>query len=179
MSSSPISRRDLFRLAAAGKPLHHGYAERAALVDGEMADIIGNMPIVRAFGGIRREHRRFDDTVGQEMTARRRSLRYLEKLRLFHAGVTMILMVVLLAWAITLWQSGAATTGQVVLVCTLGFGILHATRDLAVVDHIGGHGRRHRGGAADQVDGHARIEDPRIEQRHAAHGLPVGAGRLS
>src|SRR5437879_13173109 len=62
----------LFRLAAAGKPLHHGYAERAALVDGEMADIIGNMPIVRAFGGIRREHRRFDDTVGHEMMARRR-----------------------------------------------------------------------------------------------------------
>jgi ATP-binding cassette subfamily B protein len=122
----------LFRLAAAGKPLHHGYAERAALVDGEMADIIGNMPIVRAFGGIRREHRRFDDTVGQEMTARRGSLQYLEKLRLFHAVVTMILMVVLLAWAIALWRSGAATTGQVVLVCTLGFGILHATRDLAV-----------------------------------------------
>jgi ATP-binding cassette, subfamily B, bacterial len=122
----------LFRLAAAGKPLHHGYAERAALVDGEMADIIGNMPIVRAFGGIRREHHRFDDTVGNEMSARRRSLRYLEKLRLFHAGVTMILMVLLLAWAITLWQSGGATAGQVVLVCTLGFGILHATRDLAV-----------------------------------------------
>ena len=122
----------LFRLAAAGKPLHHAYAERAALVDGEMADIIGNMPIVRAFGGIRREHRRFDDTVGQEMTARRRSLQYLEKLRLFHAVVTMILLVVLLAWAVALWQRGSATTGQVVLVCTLGFGILHATRDLAV-----------------------------------------------
>ena len=122
----------LFRLAAAGRPLHQGYAERAALVDGEMADIIGNMPIVRAFGGIRREHRRFGVTVGQEMAARRRSLRYLEKLRLLHAGVTTILMVVLLAWAISLWQSGAATTGQVVLVCTLGFSILHATRDLAV-----------------------------------------------
>ncbi len=122
----------LFRLAAAGKPLHHGYAERAAVVDGEMADVIGNMPIVRAFGAIRREHRRFDETVGHEMVARRRSLQYLEKLRLFHAGATMILMVVLLAWAIRLWQGGAATPGQVVLVCTLGFGILHATRDLAV-----------------------------------------------
>jgi ATP-binding cassette, subfamily B, bacterial len=122
----------LFRLAAAGRPLHHGFAERAALVDGEMADIIGNMPIVRAFGGIRREHRRFDETVGQEMTARRRSLQYLEKLRLLHAGITMILMVALLAWAIALWQRGAASTGDVVLVCTLGFGILHATRDLAV-----------------------------------------------
>jgi len=112
--------------------LHHGYAEQAALVDGEMADIIGNMPIVRAFGGIRREHRRFDETVAGEMNARRRSLRYLEKLRLLHAIITMILMVVLLAWAIKLWQSGGATAGQVVLVCTLGFGILHATRDLAV-----------------------------------------------
>ncbi|HKX07299.1 MAG TPA: ABC transporter ATP-binding protein [Stellaceae bacterium] len=122
----------LFRLAAAGKPLHHGYAKRAALVDGEMADVIGNMPIVRAFGAIRREHRRLDETVGREMAARRQSLRYLEKLRLFHACVTMALMVVLLAWAIRLWQNGAATTGQVVLVCTLGFGILHATRDLAV-----------------------------------------------
>jgi ATP-binding cassette subfamily B protein len=102
----------LFQLAAAGKPLHHGYAERAALVDGEMADIIGNMPIVRAFGGIRREHQRFDGTVGQEMGARRRSLQYLEKLRLFHAGVTMTLMVALLAWAITLWQRGAATRAR-------------------------------------------------------------------
>jgi len=37
-----------------------------------------------------------------------------------------------LAWAIVLWQKGAATAGDVVLVCTLGLSILHATRDLAV-----------------------------------------------
>jgi ATP-binding cassette subfamily B protein len=37
-----------------------------------------------------------------------------------------------LAWAVTLWQHGAATTGDVVLVCTLGLSILSATRDLAV-----------------------------------------------
>src|SRR5262249_25763727 len=47
----------LFRFAAAGKPLHHGYAERAALVDGEMGDVIGNMPILRAVAAIPREHR--------------------------------------------------------------------------------------------------------------------------
>ena len=35
-------------------------------------------------------------------------------------------------WAIALWQRGAATTGDVVLVCTLGLSILSATRDLAV-----------------------------------------------
>jgi ATP-binding cassette, subfamily B, bacterial len=31
-----------------------------------------------------------------------------------------------------LWQRGAATAGEVVLVCTLGMSVLHATRDLAV-----------------------------------------------
>ena len=42
----------MFRLAAAGKRLHHDFADRAAAVDGEMVDVIGNMPVVRAFGGI-------------------------------------------------------------------------------------------------------------------------------
>jgi ATP-binding cassette, subfamily B, bacterial len=66
------------------------------------------------------------------MTARRRSLFYLEKLRLTHALVTIVLTICLLAWAIMLWQRGGASTGQVVLVCTLGMSVLHATRDLAV-----------------------------------------------
>ncbi len=122
----------LFRLAAAGTPLHHGFADKAARVEGELADVIGNMPLVRTFGATAREHVRFDETVGQEMTARRKSLLYLERLRLLHAAVTIILTVGMLAWAILLWQRGAASTGDVVLVCTLGFTILHSTRDLAV-----------------------------------------------
>ena len=122
----------MFRLAAAGKPLHHDFADKAAAVDGEMVDVIGNMPVVRAFGGIMREHKRFDGTLDREMGARRSSLRYLERLRLLHAVVTVVLTIGLLAWAIVLWQRGAATTGEVVLVCTLGLSVLHATRDLAV-----------------------------------------------
>ena len=122
----------MFRLAAAGKPLHHDFADKAAAVDGEMVDVIGNMPVVRAFGGIMREHKRFDGTLDREMGARRRSLRYLERLRLLHAVVTVVLTIGLLAWAIVLWQRGAATTGEVVLVCTLGLAVLHATSDLAV-----------------------------------------------
>ena len=122
----------LFRLAAAGTPLHRGFADKAARVDGEMVDVIGNMQLVRAFGGLAREHRRFEAAVGQEMTARRKSLFYLEKLRLIHAVITIILTLVLLGWALLMWQHGVATTGDVVLVCTLGFTILHATRDLAV-----------------------------------------------
>ena len=122
----------LFRMAAAGKALHDDFADTAAAVDGEMVDVINNMPLVRAFCGLTHEHDRFDATVDRELRARGRSLRYLERVRLIHAGVTVVLIVALLAWAVTLWQRGAATTGDVVLVCTLGLSILHATRDLAV-----------------------------------------------
>ena len=122
----------MFRLAAAGKPLHDDFADKAAVVDGEMVDVISNMPLVRAFCGLAHEHQRFDATVNRELVARGRSLRYLEKLRLIHAAVTLTLTIALLAWVIMLWQKGGATTGDVVLVCTLGLSILNATRDLAV-----------------------------------------------
>ena len=122
----------MFRLAAAGRPLHQDFAHKAAAVDGEMVDVVSNMPLVRAFGGFVRERRRFEATVDRELEARRRSLFYLEKLRIFHAGVTIVLTLGLLAWAIMLWTQGEATTGDVVLACTLGLSVLHATRDLAV-----------------------------------------------
>ncbi|WP_050423403.1 ABC transporter ATP-binding protein [Bradyrhizobium tropiciagri] len=122
----------MFRMAAAGRPLHDDFANRAAAVDGEMVDVINNLPLVRAFCGLGYEHDRFDATVNRELVARGRSLRYLEKLRLVHAAVTVILTIAMLAWALSLWQQGQATTGDVVLVCTLGISILSATRDLAV-----------------------------------------------
>jgi ATP-binding cassette subfamily B protein len=122
----------MFRMAAAGKALHDDFADKAAAVDGEMVDVINNMPLVRAFCGLGFEHARFDATVDKELNARGRSLRYLEKLRLTHAAITVVLTIGLLAWAILLWQRGGASTGDVVLICTLGLSILHATRDLAV-----------------------------------------------
>src|SRR6202035_1207642 len=78
-------------------------------------------PLVRAFSGFAREHRRFDATVDREMDARRKSLLYLEKLRIIHAVVTIVLT-----------RQGVATTGDVVLACTLALSVLSATRDLAV-----------------------------------------------
>src|ERR1700739_270301 len=106
----------MFHLAAAGKPLHDDFADKAAAVDGEMVDVINNMPLVRAFCGLNFEHERFDATVNRELTARGRSLRYLEKLRLTHAGVTVALTIALLALAILLWRGGGATSGDVGLV---------------------------------------------------------------
>ena len=122
----------MFHMTAAGEPLHHEFAHRAASVDGEMIDVIGNMSVVLSFCGVRREHRRFDRTIARELVARNRSLFYLERLRLLHAGVTVVLTLGLLAWTILLWQRGLVTPGEVVLVCTLGLSVLHATRDLAM-----------------------------------------------
>ena len=97
----------MFRRAAAGAPHHHAFADKAAAVDGEMIDVVGNMALVCAFGGLKREHARFDESVDREMRARRSSLVYLEKLRLAHAVTTVVLTIGLLAWAIMLWQAGS------------------------------------------------------------------------
>ncbi|WP_424629289.1 ABC transporter ATP-binding protein [Bradyrhizobium sp. SYSU BS000235] len=122
----------MFKFAARGRPLHHDFARKAARVDGEMVDVVGNMALVKAFSGMVREHFRFDQTVDRELHARRRSLLYLEKLRLGHALVTVVLTLTMLAWAISLWQQHRISAGDVILVCTLGISILSATRDLAV-----------------------------------------------
>jgi len=122
----------IYRMAKAGQPLHHTFAKRAAIVDGEMVDVVSNMSLVNSFGGLRHEHRRFDVAVMQEMIARKRSLMHLERLRLLHALSTIVLTFGILAWALVLWQQQAATTGEVVLVCTLGIAVLSATRDLAI-----------------------------------------------
>jgi ATP-binding cassette subfamily B protein len=122
----------IFFWAAVGTPLHHAYAHEAAGVDGDMIDVVSNISVVKAFGRLRSEHRRLAAVIGREMRARMRSLYFLERLRIFHAVTTAVLMGGVLAWAISLWQAGQATAGDVILVCTLGLSILSATRDLAV-----------------------------------------------
>jgi ATP-binding cassette subfamily B protein len=122
----------MFKIAAAGKPLHHDFADKAAAVDGEVVDLVGNMSLVKSFGQLSYEFLRFDRTLDREMTARRRSLLYLERLRVIHALVTIGVTIGLLYWVVGMWKAGHASAGQVVLVCTLGLSILSATRDLAV-----------------------------------------------
>src|SRR4029078_8754837 len=57
----------LFRYASRGKPLHHDFAKKAAVVDGEMVDVVGNMSLVRALCGLTREHVRLDQTVSRQL----------------------------------------------------------------------------------------------------------------
>ncbi|MBC7636689.1 MAG: ABC transporter ATP-binding protein [Acetobacteraceae bacterium] len=122
----------IFRLAAAGTPIHRTFAEQAAAVDGELVDVITNMNVVRAFRATFRERQRIGGRIGNEMAARLRSLRYMEKLRLLHAAMTTLITAGLLAWGIAMWLAGQATVGDINLICGLGFTILHGTRDLAV-----------------------------------------------
>lgn len=122
----------MFRIAAAGKPLHHDFADKAAAVDGEVVDLVGNMQLVKSFGGLPHEFLRFDRTLDREMRARSRSLLYLERLRLVHALITIAVTLGLLFWVVTLWEAKQASAGQVILVATLGLSILASTRDLAV-----------------------------------------------
>ncbi|GAN76681.1 ABC transporter ATP-binding protein [Acidisphaera rubrifaciens] len=122
----------LVRLASSGRRLHHSYAADAAAVDGELVDVISNMPLVRAFGALGRERARFGSLLDREMKTRTTSLRYLERLRIVHAVTTALMTAGLLAWALMKWQQHAITTGDVVLTTTMGFTILHGTRDLAL-----------------------------------------------
>ncbi|BBE08700.1 ABC transporter-like protein [Mycoavidus cysteinexigens] len=132
LSVSAVLALILFKLAGHGAKHHRGFAKEAATVDGELVDVISNMGLVRAFGAITREQTRFGAKLKEEMRARRKSLLHLEKLRLFHAVVTAFLSAGLLGWALWLWTRGQVSTGDIVLVSSLGFTILHGTRDLAV-----------------------------------------------
>ena len=102
----------IYRLARGGTPLHRAYAGRAAAVDGELVDVIGNMGVVRAFGATFREQRRLGARIGAEMDARRASLIYLERLRLLHAVLTALLTAGVVACGIVMWQHRSGDGGR-------------------------------------------------------------------
>jgi ATP-binding cassette subfamily B protein len=93
---------------------------------------------VRAFGAERREQQRLSDQIEDEMQAQVASLRSLERLRLFHALTVFAVTAGVLVWSIELWRRGEISTGDVVLTTTLGFTVLHASRDfaMALVDMV-------------------------------------------
>jgi ATP-binding cassette subfamily B protein len=66
------------------------------------------------------------------MHAQRASLRSLERLRLFHALTVFAVTAGVLIWSVELWRRGEISTGDVVLMTTLGFTVLHASRDFAL-----------------------------------------------
>ncbi len=122
----------IWRLAARSRYLHDRVAARAAIVTGDLTDVVANMGLVRAFGAAGRERRRLFGKIAHEMSAQQESLRSLERLRLFHAVCVFLVTAGVLIWSVLLWRAGDITTGEVVLTTTLGFTVLHASRDLAM-----------------------------------------------
>lgn len=119
-------------LAVRGKSLHEEYAGRAARVTGDLTDIVSNMGLVHAFGATGREKKRVESEIRREMKAQRRSLFSLERLRLFHAITVFAVIAAVLYASVYLWHMGSITTGDVVMIVTLGFTVLHASRDFAM-----------------------------------------------
>src|SRR6202041_2956687 len=125
-------------MASHGAQLHQSFAGHAAHVSGDLTDIVSNIGLVRAFGAARREHERLSSKIQDEMQAQRASLRSLERLRLFHAVSVFAVTAGVMVWSVELWRRGEISTGDVVLTTTLGFTVLHASRDfaMALVDMV-------------------------------------------
>jgi ATP-binding cassette subfamily B protein len=125
-------------LAANGRHLHQSFAGHAAHVSGDLTDVVSNIGLVRAFGAANRERERLGSAIRDEMQAQRASLRSLERLRLFHALTVFIVTAGVLIWSVELWRLKQISTGDVVLTTTLGFTVLHASRDfaMALVDMV-------------------------------------------
>jgi ATP-binding cassette, subfamily B, bacterial len=164
----------VFQMARKGARRHRDFATKAAAVDGELVDVIGNFNVVRAFGATFREQKRIGDRMETEMASRRRSLYYLEHIRLVHAVLTAILTAGVIAWGIMLWQNGQAKVGDLVLITALAFGILHGTRDLAVA-------------LVDLTAHVARLDEAitalltphELNDRPSARPLPAGRGEVA
>jgi ATP-binding cassette, subfamily B, bacterial len=124
--------------AARGRELHQNFAGHAAHVSGDLTDTVSNIGLVRAFGGAQREQQRLSTKIEDEMQAQRLSLRSLERLRQFHAVSVFFVTAGVLVWSVELWNRGEISTGDVVLTTTLGFTMLHASRDfaMAMVDMV-------------------------------------------
>jgi ATP-binding cassette, subfamily B, bacterial len=122
----------IWRFAARNRHLHDRFAARAAGVSGDLTDVIANIGLVRAFSAASRERQRLSGRIAEEMSAQRDSLRSLERLRLFHAVCVFAVSAGILSWAVLLWRTGRITTGDVVLTTTLGFTVMHASRDFAM-----------------------------------------------
>ena len=111
---------------------HKEFAEHAGTVGGELVDLIGNIWVVKAFAAGQRELSRLEGFLDDEARAQRRGWFFVERMRGLHDLALAVLVGATLIWAIGRWSSGAITTGDVVVISTMTFRILHGSRDLAM-----------------------------------------------
>jgi ATP-binding cassette subfamily B protein len=115
-----------------GRHRHRAYAERASHAGGELMDVLNNIFAVKAFSARERERDRLAATFGEEASAHVSSWMHNEKIRVVNDAALVLLAAGTLTWAAHLWSVGRITAGDVVLVSTLTFRLLHGSRDLAM-----------------------------------------------
>jgi ATP-binding cassette subfamily B protein len=115
-----------------GRPRHRRYSGQAGNVAGELVDTITNMWAVKAFSARAREASRLRGQFVSEAAMQRASWMHVEKARLLHDVILWATAGIVLSWAILLWSSGRITPGDVVVVSTLTFRVMHGSRDLAI-----------------------------------------------
>ncbi len=122
----------LHRLGLRGFPVHHAYHREAAEVSGVLADVIGNMGLVRAYGARRRERDALRRRMEDEGRAHAASWTFLERLRCWHDLVFWLVNAAVLTAAVHQWSRGDISTGSVVVATTLTLRILAGSRELAL-----------------------------------------------
>ncbi len=115
-----------------GRERHREFARRASRSGGELMDVINNMLAVKTFSARKRERARLADSFGEEAQAHSRSWMFNERIRAVNDVALVVMAAAALFWAAHLWQVGRITPGDVVLVSTLTFRLLHGSRDLAM-----------------------------------------------
>ncbi len=115
-----------------GRHHHRAYARHSSETGGELMDVIGNMLAVKTFSARERERARLGDAFGEEARAHTRSWMYNEKIRVANDVALVIMAAATLVWAAHLWRIGQITPGDVVLISSLTFRLLHGSRDLAM-----------------------------------------------
>ena len=122
----------LHRLGARGFPAHRAYHREAVQMSGALADVLGNMGLVRAYGARRRERDGLRRHAEQEGRAHAASWLFLERLRCGHDLVFWLANAAVLTACVAQWNRGEISTGSVVVATTLTLRILAGSRELAL-----------------------------------------------
>jgi ATP-binding cassette, subfamily B, bacterial len=115
-----------------GRSHHRAYAQRSSESGGELMDVINNIVAVKTFSARERERARLAGSFGEEGRAHFASWMFNEKIRVANDVALVVMAAATMLWATHLWQVGKITPGDVVLVSTLTFRLLHGSRDLAM-----------------------------------------------
>ncbi len=121
----------LILFSRGGAKRHLAYAGRAAEAGGELADVLSNIWLVKAFSARERELARFQQLFGAEASAHQESLFYVERMRVGHDLGLWLMAASILGWSVHLWSAGRISAGDIILTAATVFRVLRYSRDLA------------------------------------------------